>query len=746
MGCRLCEFCNEGNKDKKESDFSRINYNPEVFNKRENETGFFNDFNDDEKNQPIYEEELNTISPQEKNTIEPIKEDNINHNFEYTQNIFNNIIEINLENDKNSSNLISKDININNNDKNFIEMEFDYNSINNKNNIRENSNVEDNLNKNNNTKNYRKHKQKHKYKNSYSSKEKESHKSDKNNIKNKKSHNRDYYNSNEKEEINGDKENSIENDNNYEILLMEEKIKSLLKEINHTKIDKIIEKAPKREKSTLEQLIKYFKKKSTKLSEVEKAYLVYKWVSLNIEYDFSGVNNKDYDTSDEATFKRGKSTCAGYSNLYKKIGENLHLIVKIISGYAKGFNYEITDKLEESERHGWNAVNINNIWYFVESTWGAGYSDENKKFIKKFNNYFFFTPPIQFVRGHLPDKSKWELLPRNERVDKIKFMEFVHLKSTFYELNFKSIEPDNTFNYVKEKGSVKLFFDDKNSDKLKVSSALKHFTIKNSTEIKHINLGEIENSTLVIKKNGFFEINYILNKEGEYRLDIFGSKDDSNTYSNICQMILKNKKDSLNPLTYPKTYNLYTSSDFQIISPLYCPLFIGDKLNFEFKTSTYSNLYIGIHGKDSENFIEMEKYGNTFRLNDVLIWGQKLNICTKKGKSDSYNSILEYDVEVNPNKKIKITFPQAFQGPKNRLLEPICNTLKKGKKVTFRIKCEMLKEMFVFDGDKEYELEKNDDIFSGTFKILGKEVQIRFIKSKDGSKICYGILYKYNVS
>ena len=57
--------------------------------------------------------------------------------------------------------------------------------------------------------------------------------------------------------------------------------------------------------------------------------MIYKWITLNFEYDFEGVNNKNYDITEEATFKRGKTICSGYSKLYKKICDNLDLIVEI---------------------------------------------------------------------------------------------------------------------------------------------------------------------------------------------------------------------------------------------------------------------------------------------------------------------------------------------------------------------------------------------------------------------------------
>ena len=544
----------------------------------------------------------------------------------------------------------------------------------------------------------------------------------------------DIKNDNDKEDDNNN------NNNNIELNQMKQNIESLLEQLDYLKIDKIINQAPEREETSLAQLIKYFQKNSNNLSEVEKAYLIYKWIALNIEYDFAGVNDKNYDTSEEATFNRGKSICAGYSNLFKKISSDLNLIVEKIVGHSKGFNFEITDKFEESESHAWNAVKINKIWYFIETTWGAGYSEDHKNFIKKFTSYYFLTPPIQFIRGHYPEESKWQLLPKNEKIDQKKFMEFVNLKSSFFELGFESIEPDLTFNHVKEKGNFKVLFNKNivNINKVKMMAKLELLQNKN-------NLQEIENSTLVIKNPDFFEINYIINNKGKYKLQLFGAKIEDEKYSELCSLILISKNDSSLNLSYPKTYNLYSNSDIQIINPKNGILYNGDTINFEYKTSTYKNLFVIISDNENNNFISMDRQGDTFKENDILIYGQQVKLSTKNPKTDTYDTILEYTVQKNPNNNRIITFPKAYSGPKNRLINPICSTLKKGEKVSFQIKSFFITQMVVFDGNKKHNLEKKNDLFSGNFVIkANKNSLVKIGYNKDGKN--FGILYEYSVT
>ena len=554
-------------------------------------------------------------------------------------------------------------------------------------------------------------------------------------------------NDKEKEEENNnninDNESNNENENNSiikqsdtkQIYEKTEKINSLLKEIRHSKIDKILKETPKREKTTLEKLIHFFQKHSKKLSSVERAWLIYKWITLHIEYDFEGVGNKNYDISPEATFKRGKTICSGYAGLYKKITDNLELTVERIGGYSKGFNFKLTENIEDSEKHEWNAVQIDKEWFFIETTWGAGYSDDDKIFKKRFTPYFFFTPPIQYVREHLPFDEKWQLLPKSKIVDQKTFMTFAPLKSSFFTLGFDTIEPDFTFNKVKEKGKFILYCGKKkevNYDNIKIMAKL--YLIEDEKNSK-----EIKNSILEIKKDDYYEVNYYINNKGEYKLKIFGNQGRAIEYNELCTLILISDKDSAKKRSYPSTTGLYYNSDLKIIQPNKGILKEGTKINFEFKTTTYNQLYIGIKTDKGANFMEMSKNNNIFKEEDFLVHGNKVIISCKGEKENSYSTIVEFDVTKS---KKGLTYPQVFAGPKNKLIEPICDKLKKGKKVKFEIKSDLIEEMAVADGEELHKLEKNNGVFTGEIRISGKgEVKIAFKKDEGG----FGVLYSYKI-
>ena len=89
---------------------------------------------------------------------------------------------------------------------------------------------------------------------------------------------------------------------------------------------------------------------------------------------------KNVDCTPEGVFKNGKSICSGYARLFMDIALYLKLNVLCVHCYAKGVGYEPGQKMT-STNHEYNVINLDNKWYHIDSTWGAGHI-EGKKFIK----------------------------------------------------------------------------------------------------------------------------------------------------------------------------------------------------------------------------------------------------------------------------------------------------------------------------------------------------------------------------
>lgn len=148
----------------------------------------------------------------------------------------------------------------------------------------------------------------------------------------------------------------------------------------------------------------------------EKARAIFTWVATNVRYDLNGLDRdpQKFDTPEEgrkqkekmiqSTYQKGKGICMDYSNLYKKMADAVGLECVFIAGNSK-----------RSVRggwasHAWNAVKINGMWQLLDATWGAGYMDDDNKFLPVFQPGFFFSPPRIFALDHFPNDEKWQLL------------------------------------------------------------------------------------------------------------------------------------------------------------------------------------------------------------------------------------------------------------------------------------------------------------------------------------------------
>src|SRR4029077_3289564 len=88
----------------------------------------------------------------------------------------------------------------------------------------------------------------------------------------------------------------------------------------------------------------------------------------------------------------------------------------------------------KSVSHAWNAVKIDGHWQLVDTTWGAG-ALLGKEFKKKYNEYYFLTPPEQLVLTHLPNDPQWQL--SETPVQPEEFEKWPRVNAALFELGFK---------------------------------------------------------------------------------------------------------------------------------------------------------------------------------------------------------------------------------------------------------------------------------------------------------------------
>jgi len=145
-------------------------------------------------------------------------------------------------------------------------------------------------------------------------------------------------------------------------------------------------------------------------TEWEMARALYDWVCLNIAYDtnayFTGIQG---DVSAESTFLTGKSVCSGYAGLTLELAKLVGLEAVSIDGYAKGYGYSAGEKLIK-KNHAWNAFRIDGEWRLMDTTWGAGAIDKNRRFTKRLSYAWFAMDPQLYFYTHCPEEASWSLL------------------------------------------------------------------------------------------------------------------------------------------------------------------------------------------------------------------------------------------------------------------------------------------------------------------------------------------------
>jgi transglutaminase/protease-like cytokinesis protein 3 len=165
-------------------------------------------------------------------------------------------------------------------------------------------------------------------------------------------------------------------------------------------------------------------------TELEKTTAIFRWITENISYRpkiRNGTRNaklKQYvvdEIEDNAPLKpltervaenvlrERVAVCDGYARLFKTLCDYAGIRSEIITGYARTGFGNVGDRFKSN--HTWNAVSIDSNWHLIDATWASGYFTYNSdEFIKHYNNYYFLTPPEDFIKDHFPEDIKWTLL------------------------------------------------------------------------------------------------------------------------------------------------------------------------------------------------------------------------------------------------------------------------------------------------------------------------------------------------
>ena len=151
----------------------------------------------------------------------------------------------------------------------------------------------------------------------------------------------------------------------------------------------------------------------------DKARAIFDWIAFNISFDpkLSRVSGNEKINSDEVLKKR-KTNAAGYAALFQDMCSVAKIRCLTVDGYVRQDVETIGEKPEEFN-HTWAVVQLDqspDTWYYVDPTWGAGYTNaQMTAFTREYNDGYFFADKGIFNLQHQPDNTAWLLGPKTAK-------------------------------------------------------------------------------------------------------------------------------------------------------------------------------------------------------------------------------------------------------------------------------------------------------------------------------------------
>ena len=512
--------------------------------------------------------------------------------------------------------------------------------------------------------------------------------------------------------------------------------------LNQNKIEKILKKAPKRETISLNGFEEYMKKNTKDLTEKEKAYLIFSWISYNITYDNKGLKKDTIDRTAEGSYSKGTTVCAGYAKLFEHIGKALGLNVEYVSGFSKGANYD-PEHFNSDNTHAWNILILEGKKFLVDCTWGAGTVGEDEVYEQKFEPFYFCTPPDIFLLSHFPDIKENQLM-EEKKIDYSTFLERAKFSADFFNFKFINcncrkqiyhINKNNKIFKFKHNNKEKIYFMaklikiDKNAWVSKIKKDKKRE--KNATEedMTYTIGEEIEYSTYIQEIGNEFIVDVLFNEKGKYIIEFFAKTKNMEKYSSIVDFIIYCKQDAKDLRFYPKHYG---EEIFDIISPNLKTEVIecGKTYDFKIKSPHYKFFILQTDLEEkNKSFFRLLKNEDYYYDEKILIYNDIVRFCYYNENTQTYSTSYQFKVVKNNNNKV--SFPKVYSQKYTKLYEPITEELILGTKINFKIKVLDVQKMFIIQGDSFFEMEKIGDIYEyNDMYIFDNKISISYLNEE----------------
>ncbi len=207
-------------------------------------------------------------------------------------------------------------------------------------------------------------------------------------------------------------------------------------------IDAHARAVPSSYERNLESLVAYLVRPAR--SDRERARAMFTWITHHIRYDIQAYLSRTPAPviPPETLLKQRLGVCQDYANLFMEMARLAGLACFVVEGWSKGYDYRVGLPLNGPPNHAWNAVKLEGQWYLVDCTWGAGYIDEQQKFVTRPNDFYFLPDPEQLIITHFPRNARWQLL--DPPITRRTFEQFPLIRPAFFILGCRTSETKGT--------------------------------------------------------------------------------------------------------------------------------------------------------------------------------------------------------------------------------------------------------------------------------------------------------------
>ncbi len=384
-------------------------------------------------------------------------------------------------------------------------------------------------------------------------------------------------------------------------------------------IDRHVVNTPKEAEQSIQTLAAYLT--SPVKNDLEKARAVYGWIARNIIYDTkSMLAGRSGNLSPDAVLKSRRAVCEGYAGLFVTLGQAAGLEIRKVSGYSKSYDYKAGSSFD-APNHAWNAIKIDGKWYLTDSTWGAGYLNNQGRFIREFNDHFFLTPPEQFIYDHFPEDPKWQLL--DPPVSMQEYTDFVYLKPEFFIFGIGLKSHSKSIIKTDEKLSV-------------ILSAPKETLLL--ARLKQNNR-ELDRSLVFLQKSqDEYRVDAVFPRAGNYVLRVYAKHtDDPGKFTWVLDYSVEAGKGSGKKARFPKKFIMFENRKCYLYEPINGTLKAGRKYSFKISVPGAKTVSVIMN----DDWFPLEKMGDMFQGN-VKVRKGKVEVYGNFTGKNEYKGLLEY--------------------------------------------------------------------------------------------------------